>query len=400
MGRLSTSFETQTYRPERFVAGGDCLGHQADGRIVFIRGGIPGDVVRVKPAEQSRDWSRVVVDEVVSPSPDRVEPPCPQRRSGCGGCDWQHLRPGAQLPSKVEIVRDAMRRTAKLPDAVVRSGRSVRSEGYRTTVRVVGDDAGRASYRKERSHETVGAAPCLIAHSLLQTILESAQITPGLEVTFRVSDATGEATASWNPAAGEVSDLPDMVRTGPNAYLEEVVAGKTFRVSSRSFFQSGPQAGDLLVKTVQDMIPELVDAGIVMDAYSGVGLFALAATSNQSRLIVIESSKWAVADARVNLSKRVTHIEKEDVGRWQYTRGRPVDVVIADPSRTGLGRKGVAALASTKTPVMALVSCDPVTLARDASLLSEAGYSHDLTEVLDLFPHTHHVECVTRFIRV
>lgn len=396
---MSTSPESETYRPERFVAGGDALGHAPDGRVTFIRGGVPGDVVVARPEKEGRDWSRVVVDRVLESSPDRVEPPCPQRREGCGGCDWQHVNRAVQLSSKVEIVRDAMSRTARLPDAVVVQGESVSPEGYRTTVRVVGDADGRAAFRIERSHETVGASPCLVSHPLLQPLLASARISPELEVTLRVSVATGNATASWNPQRGEVSGLPPTVATGPDALLWEEVMGHRLRVTSRSFFQSGPTAARLLVGAVRRLAPELADAHIVLDAYAGVGLFGVTATAEESRIIALESSKFAHSDALVNLSHRVSRIEKVDVGKWRYERDRPVDVVIADPARSGLGRNGVTALATARAEILVLVSCDPVALARDAALFAKAGYTHDVTEVHDVFPHTHHVECVTRFVR-
>ena len=94
--------------PERFVAGGDVLGHGPDGRVVFVRGGAPGDDVSVQVVEQKGEWSRGIVIEVHAPSADRVAPPCVRRREGCGGCDWQHLAVPTQLPAKLEIVRDAL----------------------------------------------------------------------------------------------------------------------------------------------------------------------------------------------------------------------------------------------------------------------------------------------------
>lgn len=291
-----------------------------------------------------------------------------------------------------------MRRTANLPDADIREGQSVGHEGYRTTVRVIGDASGVPSFRRERSHDTVGAHPCLVSHPRLQPLLSSARLTPGLEVVLRVSVASDEATASWNPKRGDVSGLPDHVATGPEAFLTEMVSGHSFRVSSRSFFQSGQEAAQLLVNSVGRLIPELADADIVLDAYAGVGLFAVAATSEPSRLVVLESSKFAISDADVNLTGRVSHIEKIDVGRWQYQLERKVDVAIADPARQGLRKQGVGAITSTRAPIIALVSCDPVALARDTGLLVDAGYRHELTEVHDVFPHTHHVECVTRFV--
>ena len=93
-----------TVRPERLIAGGEALGHDVDGRIVFVRGGLPGDELTVTAVEEKGDWSRVVIDDVLRPSPDRVEPPCQRRREGCGGCDWQHLAVPRQLAAKVEIV--------------------------------------------------------------------------------------------------------------------------------------------------------------------------------------------------------------------------------------------------------------------------------------------------------
>src|SRR5688572_8823562 len=136
-------------RPERFVAGGETLARQDDGRVLFVRGGVPGDDVSVTITEEHGDWSRGVVDTIHVASPDRVQPPCVHRREGCGGCDWQHVAESVQLPAKVAIVVDALRRTAKLDDADVRAAGSVPAYGYRTTIRVVGDGECRPAFRME-----------------------------------------------------------------------------------------------------------------------------------------------------------------------------------------------------------------------------------------------------------
>jgi 23S rRNA (uracil1939-C5)-methyltransferase len=390
---------TRTVRPERLIAGGEALAHDADGRVVFVRGGVPGDELTVTTIEEKGDWSRVLIDEVVTPSPDRVEPPCVRRREGCGGCDWQHIAVAGQLPAKVEIVRDALRRTGKLPDAELRLGRSVPDRGYRTTIRVVGDADGRAAFRLDRSHDTALASDCLIANPALSPMLDSIRLTPELEVTLRTSVATGEMTARWDRAHGDVAGLPDTVSVGPTATLHEDVGGHRFRVSAASFFQSGPEGAQLLVDAVKRAAPELDRAETVLDAYAGVGLFALAATPTTASLLTVETSKSAVGDCRANLAGRHALIERGEFGAWRPDRGSQIDVAIADPARSGLGRPGVGALVSAEIPVLALVSCDPVALARDAALLARQGYRHEGTEVLDLFPHTHHVECVTRFVR-
>jgi 23S rRNA (uracil1939-C5)-methyltransferase len=384
--------------PERFVAGGEVLGHGPDGRVVFVRGGVPGDDVTVELTEDRPGYLRGLAVEIHAAGPDRVAVPCPQRRAGCGGCDWQHVAVSAQIRHKAAIVVDALRRTAKLPDADVRTGAAVPADGYRTTVRVIGDRDGRAAFRHERSHDTEPAAPCLVAHSRLQGVLGEVRLTPGLELTLRVSAATGEMTALWDPNAGAVEGLPRGCRRGPRAYLTEHVAGVALRVSAASFFQSGLAAAELLVDAVRRAAPELARAGHVVDAYAGVGLFAATVVPNTARVTTIESARAAAADCRVNLEGRPATVIESEVARWQPAAEEWYDVVIADPARTGLAKPGVRALVASRAPVLVLVSCDPVSLARDAGLLAEHGYRHDYTEVLDLFPHTHHVEAVTRFV--
>lgn len=383
---------------ERLIAGGEAIARQPDGRVVFVGGALPGEDVTVTISEAKRDWARGTVAELHSRSPHRVEPPCRRRLQGCGGCDWQHLAVAEQLPAKAGIVVDALRRTARLADPQVRAGGAVPSTGYRTTIRVIGDDGEHASYRRERSHDTVHATGCLIAHPALTAALDDVRIPTGVELSLRVSAATGEMTALWDTARGEVIGLPPRTRTGPNASLVEVVAGHDLRVSAASFFQSGPQAAGLLVDAVARAAPELETAEHVVDAYGGVGLFAVAAVPRRCRVTLIESSRIAVADAVHNLAGRAADVVRAAVGDWYPSGDESVDVVIADPARAGLGRPGVAAVARSAPTVLVLVSCDPVSLARDTALLAAAGYRHDGTEVLDLFPHTHHVEAVTRFV--
>ncbi len=395
---MTDDHHASTVRPERLIAGGEAIAHDVHGKVVFVRGGVPGDELTVTTIESKGDWSRAAIDRVLVGSPDRVEPPCQRRREGCGGCDWQHIAVAAQLPAKIEIVRDALRRTGKLPDADLRPGSSVPDRGYRTTVRVVGDAHGRAAFRIDRSHDTVRAADCLIAHPSLLPVLDAVRLTPELELTLRCSVATGEMTARWDTVHGDVTGLPVAVRVGPSARLSEQIGEHRLRVSAGSFFQSGPAAAELLIDAAKRAAPELAGAGTVLDAYAGVGLFALGTTLPPTRLVAVENSKSAVGDCRANLAGRDARVEQAEVGAWRPDRGSRIDVVIADPARSGLGRPGVATVVATEAPVLVLISCDPVALARDSVLLGRHGYRHDGTEVLDLFPHTHHVECVTRFV--
>ena len=391
-----------TLVPERLVAGGDALARDEDGRVVFVAGALPGERVEVEVWEQRRDFGRGRTVRVVGPSGDRVDPPCVHRRAGCGGCDWMHLDPAAQLHAKTEIVRESLVRVGRFDagevgELVVDGGR-VPPSSYRTTVRVVGGDARRPGFRRERSDELVAVDSCLVAHPRLSSLLGSVEIGPGVELTLRTSVATGETTAAWSPRDRRaVVGLPADVRTGRRASLREIVAGRELRVTATAFFQSGPAAAELLVGAVARAVSDVAaEARRAVDAYGGGGLFASTVLADLDEVIVLESSAVACDDARHNLRDRQAVVVEGDAGRWRAEQGA-IDLVVADPARAGLGRRGVEALTSAAPAPIVLVSCDPVSMARDAALLRERGYRPESLEVLDLFPQTHHVETVTRF---
>jgi len=395
---------------ERLVAGGDALARQVDGRIVFVPGALPGEVVDVRILGMKRDFGRGELVDVIEPSAHRVAAPCTARALGCGGCDWQHLAPHTQLDAKVEIVREAMRRTARLPDAVVVTGAAVDPWAYRTSMRFAVDADGRSSLRRARTNDDIALDDCPIAHPALAALLSTLRLPGADEVSLRVSAATGERTAWWEPEHVVAAGLPPDVAAGAGATLVERIGGVDLRVSAPSFFQSGPAAAELLVPAVQAAGgDELRHARRLVDAYGGVGLFAATVAPDDAHVVLVEGSPSACADARVNLAGRSARVVESSVelagelaGELQPGDAGPscADVVIADPSRQGLGPDAVGVVALWGAPVLVLVSCDPVSLARDAALLAQAGYRHTVTTVLDLFPQTHHVEAVTRFERV
>jgi 23S rRNA (uracil1939-C5)-methyltransferase len=391
---------TVQLHPDRFAAGGEAIARDDDGRVVFVRGALPGETIVAEIVHEKRDWARAHVVDVVDASADRVTPPCASRLAGCGGCGWMHLELAAQRRAKAAIVEEALRRTGGIADAVTALGPGVASEGYRTTARVASGPGGAAGFRAERSHEVVAAPNCLVVHPTLRGLLPAMRLDPGVEATLRMSVATGAIAARWDRTKGAVHGLPAEVLRGSAAVIREDVHGQLLRVSIGSFFQSGPQAAGLLVAAVRRAAPELVDAGVVVDAYAGVGMFAACATAADAYVVAIETSRSAVADAQENLSGRRHELVRGEVGGWRAAADLCADVVIADPARSGLGAPGTAALTRLNAPVLVLVSCDPGSLGRDAKLLGRAGYIHERSEVIDTFPHTTHVEVVSRFTRV
>jgi 23S rRNA (uracil1939-C5)-methyltransferase len=394
--------------PDRLVAGGEAMARGVDGRVVFVSGALPGETVEVRIETSKKDFARGRVTEVVESSPLREVPPCPHRRAGCGGCDWMHLRPAAQLEAKVEIVAESLRRIGRLDAAtvaaLVRPGGAVSPFGYRTTIRLVGGANGSLGYREQGSNDVVEVTSCPVADPTLSRLLAVIRADPGAELTLRTSVATGSVTAIWDRRHQRaIRGIPPEAHIGERAWLTERVAGRALRVSAGSFFQSGVQAAELLVAAVISAAPELATARHAIDAYGGVGLFAATAMAGADHVTVVESSRSACRDAEHNLRSRSASVVRAEVAAWSAPVGdgpiAPVDVVVADPARPGLGKPGVAALTAARPGVLVLVSCDPVSLARDATLLAADGYEPESVDVLDLFPHTHHVETVSRFIR-
>jgi 23S rRNA (uracil1939-C5)-methyltransferase len=374
------------------AAGGDAVARGDDGRVVFVAGAIPGESVAVELTEEKRRFAKGHVVELLEASPDRVAAPCPHVARGCGGCTWQHVAPDAQRRLKVDIVRDALERLGALVDPVVDAGPALPTQAFRTTVRtaVVG---GRAGYRRHRSHDVIDVDRCLIAHPLVDELIADGRFGEATEVTLRCGARTGERLVRTDAAGGLELPADVVVAVGDdNPAIHEEVAGRRLRVSAHSFFQARPDGADALVDAVRAAIADAPD-GRLVDAYGGVGLFAATVASGRP-VTLVEWSSSSVADARANLPD--AEVLRLDVARW---RPAEATVVVADPARTGLGSPAVEVLARTGATRLALVSCDPASLGRDAGLLAAHGFEHAGSTLVDLFPHTPHVEVVTRFIR-
>lgn len=395
---------------ERMVAGGLALCRDADGRVVLAAGALPGERVTIA-ARPRRGTLQGPVAEVLEPSPDRVEPPCPAVLAGCGGCDWQHVAVARQPALRAEIVADALRRLGRLTDPVVRSGPPVDPTGTRNSLRLA-VDAHRMGLRAEASHDVIPLDDCLVAHPALAALLAPGVIDPGkaTEITLRVAlDAAGEATARLlvaSPTAEGVAAPDDVVVVGDDeldaghrAWFHTHLAGADLRVSARSFLQGRNAGADALVAVVREQLAGAPE-GPFGDLYGGIGLFA-ATCAGDRPVVLVERSKSACADARVNLADRGgpdhdVRIIAQPVERW---RPSPAAVVVADPARSGLGRAGVEKAVATGAERIVLVSCDAGALGRDTAMLVAAGFDHVESVVVDLFGHTGHVEVVTRFDR-
>lgn len=385
------------------AVGGDAVSRDGDGRVVFVRGALPGERVLAEVVDEHRTFARAVTTEVLVASGDRRPPPCAHATEGCGGCGWQHVAPEAQRRLKRDIVAETLERLGGITDPVVAIGKGLGPVAARTTVRAA-VVAGRAGYRRLRSHDVLVVDECLIADPLVAEMLVEGRFGSATEVVLRAGARTGQRLAVVTPTADDVR-LPDDVavvgadqlRSGRRAWYHEEVAGRRWRISASSFFQPRPDGAEALIALILDAVSEQApDARRILDLCCGVGLFAGALAAPTRAILGVEPHRPAVVDARHNLSGLDVHLVRSSLERW---RPSAADAVVVDPPRSGLGRAGVAAVAATGATACVLVSCDPGSLGRDASLLRARDFRHVRSTLVDLFPHTPRVEVVTTFDR-
>jgi 23S rRNA (uracil1939-C5)-methyltransferase len=420
---MSTNPSHQDVTIERLVAGGDGLGRLSDGRVVFVPGTIGGERVTVELTRNKKDLAHGRVVTLLAESADRVAPPCPRIATGCGGCDWQHLSVTAQHHAKVVVAQDALTRTARMPELAARlrfggsvsgSAGSAAGGAWRTTVRAAVNGNGRAGFFKAGSHDICTCGPCMVAHPVVADVLDRGDFSGNDEVIIRVSVSAKQLVVAAQDPRGvrlpavpqgwsaELVQIPEKGPTqGGDGVITEVVDGQPLRVSIGSFFQSGPLAAQLLVDTVREMLSRFETPDAFIDLYGGVGLFAATLGQSVKTVVVVESSPSSVDDAMYNLPDPSVTVHKSLVEEWEPPRNvrRAGRVhVVADPARAGLGKDGVAVVLGCQPEAIVLVSCDAAAGARDARLLVEGGYVVADACVLDLFPHTSHIEMVTLYV--
>ncbi len=377
-------------RVERVAAGGDGIAHHPDGRVAFVRGGIPDELVRVRIDEQRKDYVKATVTEVVEPSAARREPPCAQVAAGCGGCGWQHITLEAQRGMKREIVVDALRRLGGLSDPDVRLGVPLGDFGWRTTVRFSVDRHGSLGFRAARSHRTVPTERCLVAHPLIDELLMGLRVPGATELTLRVGARTRAASGLVEPQRAPAADAPPQRRGGAGRRDHRDRPRDIVASVGRVVFQSSPEAAEALCDEVRAAAGDLLTAGdgAVIDAYGGIGLFTAVTVPATRRAVIVEVSASSTADARHHLGGRDVTIVNSTVEQWTPIAA---DLVIADPARAGLGAVAAERLTvGTNCERLVLISCDAAAAGRDARLLAGHGYRHLGSVVLDPFPHTPH----------
>ncbi len=376
---------------ERILPGGLGLAH-ADGKTVFVSLAAPGDRVRVRVEREQGNVLFASIVEIITPSPVRIEPPCPYF-GRCGGCDFQQLNYEAQLAAKSEMIRDCLHRIARLenvPEVVVTPS----PDDWRYRMRATwqtDQDEQKIGYYERGSRRVCDVVDCAVLRPELQAKLEEVRATewsqfpPDLK---HLDVVAGEESVSFAPAFA-------------NFHTRELslnVRGEIYRYNAEGFFQINRS---LLAPLIEFAVGH-ASGESALDLYSGVGLFTLPLSRQFQRVTAVEANPTAVRFARRNLQDAGldnARVIAAGVAEW-FRNGSVSDVkfVLLDPPRAGAESAVIKGILNLHPPQISYVSCDPATLARDLKKLVAGGYTIDSIRGFDLFPQTHHVETVVRLI--
>jgi 23S rRNA (uracil1939-C5)-methyltransferase len=427
---------------EKLIYGGDGLSRlpaddRGRGKAVFVPFTLAGEKIEATLTEQKSGFARAKVDAVVEPSAHRIQPACPYF-ARCGGCHYQHASYEHQLEIKQEILRETLRRVAKLelPGAI--EVHASPPWNYRNRSRLqVRLSPFATGYFKLASHDLLPIEECPISSPLINRGIAAlwqsgrANKVPagirGIEFFTGADDSqmlvevrcTHEArrasVRSWiedlRAALPEIVGAVAFRETEHNSEVAEklVSDGAQFltyhtqrggyRVSAGSFFQINRHLTDELMK----IVTEGLSGALALDLYAGVGLFSTALGAFE-RVISVESSQTSAADLAYNQpanGKAVQATAESYLARAENSGTRTdadldskPDFVVVDPPRSGLGERVARSLAGIGAARVTYVSCDPATLARDLVTLLAAGYRVERAHLVDLFPQTYHLESV------
>jgi 23S rRNA (uracil1939-C5)-methyltransferase len=436
---------------EKLIYGGDGLARlpadeRGRGKAVFVPFVLAGEKIEAALTEEKPGFARAHASTILEPSPHRAQPPCPHF-GRCGGCHYQHASYEHQLEIKKEILRENLRRLAKLElDCAIEMHPSPPwNYRNRSRLQVQTRPEFAVGYFKFASHELLPVEECPISSPLINrgiaTLWQAGRVGKAVEGVREIEffangndtrllveflcapEARRAAVRAW--AEDLCSAMPEIagvaafrepqksvqaplvtVGTSELTYQTKTAA---YRVSAGAFFQTNRFLVDELIR--------IVTAGrsgeLALDLYAGVGLFSTALACNFRHIVSVESSQTAANDLQYNLSGsgKAVHSATEqylaELGEMGHVghgaavlpQLRKPDLVVVDPPRSGLGDRVARLLASAGAPRVTYVSCDPATLARDLVPLQAAGYRVEQVHLIDLFPQTYHLENIVQLVR-
>lgn len=412
--------------------GGDAMGRLADNRAVFVPFGLPGERVRVRLTEEKKNFARGEIIEILEPAQDRIQPRCKhffsikslpmgeelgvrEKSWACGGCHYQNLSYEKQLTAKTEILIDQLKRIGKIENPPVKPiVASPNPWNYRNNIQFSLDKDGRLGFQMPNSNRVIPISECHLPESSINDFWPQLEFEPETNIE-RVSLRAGVDDDLLLVLESESPEPPELeIEAGisiAHVYEEHtvVIAGndhivtrvldRDFKVSATSFFQVNiGMAGQMVNHLLANLSVTL--ATTILDVYCGVGLFSAFLAPKCGRVIGIESSESACEDFTVNLDEfdNVELYEGFAEELLPHLEIKP-EIVLVDPPRAGLDKQVLDGILNLNPQMIAYVSCDPSTLARDAARLINGGYKLKEVTPFDLFPQTYHIESISIFER-
>jgi 23S rRNA (uracil1939-C5)-methyltransferase len=400
-----------------FTYGGDAMGRLDDGRAVFVPFGLPGERIRVRLTAEKRSFARGELVEVLEASPHRIIPRC-IHFGVCGGCHYQNLPYEEQLLAKTEILRDQLIRIGKIENPPVQKMVACPNPwNYRNHVQFHLTRDGRLGYVGAGTTSAQGIIPiseCHLPEASINSLWPQLEFESEMNIE-RVSLRAGKDDDLMLVLESDSPEPPELkieaeisvahvyggnaVVIAGNDYVVIHVLDRDFRISAASFFQVNTVMTEKMVHHLLAHLP-VSSSSTLLDVYCGVGLFSAFLAPICERMIGVESSPSACEDFAINLDEfdNVELYEGSAEEVISHLEVKP-DVVLVDPPRTGLEKRVVDELLKLKPRLMAYISCDPSTLARDAARLMNGGYRLKDVTPFDLFPQTYHIESISLFER-
>lgn len=377
---------------EKVAHGGHFIArHQ--GQVIFVRHGIPGEKLEIEITSTGSSFHRADAIVVEQASSDRVSAPCAYARpAGCGGCDFQHISIARQRQLKAEVIVEQFSRITK-QDIQIEVEEIGDPLGWRTRVSSATNSSGQLGFYASRTHSVIPVNDCLIASGAINFPELAARKWPAHSRVEMTASSSGQRSIAIADATREAKAR----MTQGDVILHEQVNGHNLQVSQSSFWQSHQLAPEILTKAI---IGYAREGDHVLDLYGGVGLFTAALIDHigvSGKIDLIESASSATADARKNFADFLNiSVHTGEVGSTLH-KIASADLVVLDPPREGAGKEVIAQIVSKGPRTIIYIACDPAALARDTSYLAEHGFELGDLRAFDLFPMTHHVECVAAF---
>jgi 23S rRNA (uracil1939-C5)-methyltransferase len=370
---------------------------EIDGAPVVVSGGLPGELVIAEVQKRFPERIAAKVDQVLEPAAERIESECKYFLT-CSGCQWQHVSYGHQLELKRERVQREIGKYENLSDVKVDA--TVESEkrlNYRNHGRfTIGkyEDAGQVGYKNMVTRQFVRVEECLLMDKKINETIGLVQ--DKMEGQTQMSIRVGSNTDSM--LVQPRMDISGLNLVTGEQHYEEEVRGSRFRVAASSFFQVNTGQLAKAVDEVRELL-ELDGSEVMVDAYCGVGVFAVLVSPYVQRVIGIEESASAIEDAGLNMNG-VTNVDfiegKTEHVLAEWPVADEVDVLLLDPPRVGCHPDVLESVKKLKPKKVLMVSCEPEAMARDLDLLCEGGmYRLETLRPVDMFPQTRHVETIS-----